>query len=123
MVWKVSTILVVSHDRYFLDRIVNRVVEVRDRQLVTYEGNFSEYWQARQSARPQVVGRVSRRGSQRQSERVQRASQREELANLERQLAEAFANHKIRDGRRLERQLQRTSSQLEDLYDKWSSQG
>jgi ATP-binding cassette subfamily F protein 3 len=39
-----GTILVVSHDRWFLEKIADRVVLVEDGKLVPYEGGFSEYW-------------------------------------------------------------------------------
>ncbi len=36
-------ILVVSHNRYFLDSFVNKVVEVKDGHISVYEGNISDY--------------------------------------------------------------------------------
>ena len=36
-------LLMVTHDRYFLDRVVNRIVELDRRQLVSYPGNYSSY--------------------------------------------------------------------------------
>ena len=38
-----GTILVVSHDRYFLDRIVNRIFDVQDGTLTDYRGNYSQF--------------------------------------------------------------------------------
>lgn len=38
-----GALLMVTHDRYFLDRIVNRLVELDRRQLVSYPGNYSRY--------------------------------------------------------------------------------
>ncbi|WP_425447594.1 ribosomal protection-like ABC-F family protein [Dethiothermospora halolimnae] len=38
-----GTVLVISHDRYFLDKVANRVVEVEDKKTTTYEGNYSYY--------------------------------------------------------------------------------
>lgn len=38
-----GAILVVSHDRYFLNRLVNRIVEVRGGKLEVYEGNYDFY--------------------------------------------------------------------------------
>ncbi|MBI2501931.1 MAG: ABC-F family ATP-binding cassette domain-containing protein [Candidatus Latescibacteria bacterium] len=38
-----SALLLVSHDRHFLDRIVNRVVEIENYQLQEYRGNFTDY--------------------------------------------------------------------------------
>ncbi len=36
-------VLVVSHNRYFLDSFVNKVVEVKNHQMTIYEGNISDY--------------------------------------------------------------------------------
>jgi ATP-binding cassette subfamily F protein uup len=38
-----GALLMVTHDRYFLDRVVNRIVELDRRQLVNYPGNYSRY--------------------------------------------------------------------------------
>nr|WP_199289413.1 ABC-F family ATP-binding cassette domain-containing protein [Cyanobium sp. FACHB-13342] len=35
--------LVVSHDRYFISRVANRIVEIRDGQLVLYRGDYAYY--------------------------------------------------------------------------------
>ena len=40
-------ILIVSHDRYFLDRIVTGVVELDNHKATTYRGNYSRYIQQR----------------------------------------------------------------------------
>lgn len=39
----VGTVLVVSHDRYFLDRVVDRVLELENGKLTAYSGNYSFY--------------------------------------------------------------------------------
>ncbi len=36
-------LIVVSHDRHFLDRVVNRVVEIENFHLQEYGGNFTQY--------------------------------------------------------------------------------
>lgn len=38
-----GSIVIVSHDRYFLDRIINRTVECRKGKLTVYAGNYSFY--------------------------------------------------------------------------------
>jgi len=40
-------IIVVSHDRYFLDRVVNRIFSFEDGELVQYEGGFTDYYEKR----------------------------------------------------------------------------
>lgn len=37
------TFLVVTHDRYFLDRVVNRIVELCDGKFWSHEGNYTDY--------------------------------------------------------------------------------
>jgi ATP-binding cassette subfamily F protein 3 len=39
----VGTVLVISHDRYFLDRTVNRIFELKDGHLREFIGGYSEY--------------------------------------------------------------------------------
>lgn len=41
-------LLMVTHDRYFLDRVCNRIVEIDSRALYTYKGNYSYYLEKRQ---------------------------------------------------------------------------
>ncbi|MEJ2543045.1 MAG: ABC-F family ATP-binding cassette domain-containing protein [Calditrichaceae bacterium] len=43
-----GTLLLISHDRYFLDRLVNRVIELKNGQLKEYEGNYSDYLNKRE---------------------------------------------------------------------------
>ena len=38
-----GAILIVSHDRYFLDKVVNQVYEISRRQITKYIGNYSNY--------------------------------------------------------------------------------
>jgi ATP-binding cassette subfamily F protein uup len=38
-----GTFLVVTHDRYFLDRVVNRMVELSDGKFFWHEGNYTDY--------------------------------------------------------------------------------
>jgi len=39
-----GTVLVVSHDRYFMEKVARRVVFIQNKGFVEYEGGFSEYW-------------------------------------------------------------------------------
>ena len=40
--------IIVSHDRYFLDRVVNKVFELHAHRITAYPGNFKQYWRLRQ---------------------------------------------------------------------------
>jgi ATP-binding cassette subfamily F protein 3 len=41
-----GTVVAVSHDRYFLDRIADRIVEVADLEVRSYDGGFSDWQRA-----------------------------------------------------------------------------
>ena len=43
-----KTLLMVTHDRYFLDRVCNSILELDDRQLYAYRGNYAYYLEKRQ---------------------------------------------------------------------------
>jgi ATP-binding cassette subfamily F protein 3 len=43
-----EAMLVVSHDRYFLDRVVNQVFELAGGRIASYPGNYQAYWRLRQ---------------------------------------------------------------------------
>jgi ATP-binding cassette, subfamily F, member 3 len=53
-----GTVVFVSHDRYFLDRIADAIVEVRDGELYRHEGGYSA-WNRSSASRP-----VTRSGSE-----------------------------------------------------------
>ncbi|MDE6558086.1 MAG: ATP-binding cassette domain-containing protein, partial [Clostridia bacterium] len=38
-----GAVFVVSHDRYFLDRVVSRIVEIENKKLSLYAGNYTKY--------------------------------------------------------------------------------
>ncbi|MDE6177919.1 MAG: ABC-F family ATP-binding cassette domain-containing protein [Duncaniella sp.] len=42
-----ATLLMVTHDRYFLDRVCNRILEIDMKQVFSYEGNFDLYLRRR----------------------------------------------------------------------------
>ena len=43
-----GTLLLISHDRYFLDKLVSRVYELHNGTMIGYEGNYSDYLNKRQ---------------------------------------------------------------------------
>ncbi|MFR9672544.1 MAG: ABC-F family ATP-binding cassette domain-containing protein, partial [Rikenellaceae bacterium] len=45
------SLLMVTHDRYFLDRVCNRILEIDERRLFSYRGNYSYYLEKREERR------------------------------------------------------------------------
>ncbi len=44
-----KTLLMVTHDRYFLDRVCNLIVELDNNTIYTYQGNYAYYLEKRQA--------------------------------------------------------------------------
>ena len=42
-----ATLLMVTHDRYFLDRVCNEILEIEDNRIYRYQGNYSYFLQKR----------------------------------------------------------------------------
>jgi ATP-binding cassette subfamily F protein 3 len=67
-----GTIVVISHDRYFLDRVADRTVEVRDGELHSFEGGYSE-WREAQEAQARVAAEELARAQAQERERQRQA--------------------------------------------------
>jgi ABC transport system ATP-binding/permease protein len=56
-----GALLMVTHDRYFLDRVVNRIVELDRRQLISYPGNYSQYLELREERHERLAADEQKR--------------------------------------------------------------
>src|SRR6516225_10119091 len=43
-----EAMLIVSHDRYFLDRVVTKIFEMHKNRINVYPGNFKQYWRLKE---------------------------------------------------------------------------
>ncbi|HOX37202.1 MAG TPA: ABC-F family ATP-binding cassette domain-containing protein [Candidatus Brocadiia bacterium] len=128
-----GTLLVVSHDSYFLDKIVTRVVEARDRKLVSYPGDFSTFRYVSGQLFEKATGRISTRRKEREkasdSKRISknRLAQLEisiergeaRKAELEKLVIEAYSRNDYVEGKRLSEELKKVAELLESHYEKW----
>lgn len=53
-----GAVLIVSHDRYFLNRVVTKVIEVEQGQLHTYMGNYSDFADQKRTAQRSQIKRI-----------------------------------------------------------------
>ncbi|MFZ5517986.1 MAG: ATP-binding cassette domain-containing protein [Candidatus Zhuqueibacterota bacterium] len=70
-----GTLLLISHDRYFLDKLVHRVIEVKGHQLREYEGNYSDYLARReleQAVIPEVAEKPAAESKSRKTKKQKR---------------------------------------------------
>ena len=54
------TLLMVTHDRFFLDRVCNMIVELDGRQLYTYRGNYAYYLEKREERMDATRAEIAR---------------------------------------------------------------
>jgi len=71
--------LVVSHDRYFISRVANRIVELRDGELVVYRGDYAYYLQKKEEER-QEAGQAREQEARRQKSEANRLKQKSKTA-------------------------------------------
>lgn len=93
-----GTIVVVSHDRYFLDRIVDHIFEISNHKMTCYEGNYTEFAEKKRAAREaemraytkqqdeikreeDLIRRYKERGTEKLAKRA--ASREKRLAHVE----------------------------------------
>jgi ATP-binding cassette subfamily F protein 3 len=53
-----GTVLIVSHDRYFISKVANKIVEVRDGELILYRGDYHYYLSKREEEKEQERQRI-----------------------------------------------------------------
>jgi ATP-binding cassette subfamily F protein 3 len=71
--------LLVSHDRFFIGRVANRIVEVRDGELVLYRGDYA-YYQEKKREEAEELGRQEQERKQAVKREEQRQKQRAKSA-------------------------------------------
>lgn len=54
------TLLMVTHDRYFLDRVCNKIIEIDMQRIYTYEGNFDLYLKRRAERIEALTGELAK---------------------------------------------------------------
>ena len=137
-----GTLLAVSHDRYFINRVANRVIEMSAEGVSEYLGNYDDYLEKKRAAllpeeavsdgltqtQRDKLKRKERlaRESRRQLEDRVRAAEAEiarteaEVARLEAEMAAPGAWQDPEAGRALTESHARAKETLDALYDEWA---
>jgi ATP-binding cassette subfamily F protein 3 len=125
-----GTILVVSHDRYFIDKIATSIVEIKDRKFYQFYGNFSEFWAERRKVVKELDGRASTRSREYNKVGEKRKSSpssvelritvlEEEKLKVESELSRAFSEGDRKQEKKLSDTLEKLTRQIDRLYDEW----
>lgn len=85
--------IIVSHDRYFLDRVVTKIWELFQGQIEAYPGNYTQYWRLREE-RAKVLER-------------QADKQADQIADLEEYIRKYSAGQRAKQAKDREKKLAR----------------
>ena len=90
-----KTILVVSHDRYFLDKIANRILEIEHKRGTMYNGNYSSYLE--QKIKNREIEEKHFQNQQREIARIEAYIEQQKRWNRERNIIAAESRQKQLD--------------------------
>ncbi|KLU61570.1 putative ABC transporter ATP-binding protein YbiT [Peptococcaceae bacterium CEB3] len=137
-----GTILAVSHDRYFLDKLAGKVAELFPGGLKVYEGNYTRYLEAKQAERLEAESEVRRempearqvRGEQRRTSREEQKREKKvreledgiadlesKLHSLEEELAGCSADYE--KAMALHQACEEIRAEMEEMLQTWAELG
>ena len=91
-----GTLILISHDRYFLDKIVSRVVELQDGHISQFAGNYSYYLEKRDGEPDTIVHPTSKAevvsGAQKNKERKRQEAEARQAISKERNRLRKLVN-------------------------------
>ncbi|MCI6373745.1 MAG: ABC-F family ATP-binding cassette domain-containing protein, partial [Clostridiales bacterium] len=134
-----GTIITVSHDRYFINRVADRVIEMRPDGVTEYMGNYDDYLEKKNRPAEQEVSagktktelekekrreKQSRQALRQLKVRAQEAekavgAKEEEIAALETQMADPALYADAQRAAAVQRDYQRAKDELSALYEAW----
>lgn len=108
-----KTLLMVTHDRYFLDEVCNLILEIDDETIYTYRGNYSYYLEKRQERIDNARAEIARANNLYRKELDWMRRQPQARGHKARYREEAFYDLEAKAKRRIEeRQLRLKSSSI-----------
>ena len=106
-----GTIILVSHDRYLLNKVADRIIEVRSDEVNSYEGNFDAYYQAVTAQQQELAQQQQERKLAEQAEEYAQNKQRQHRSKQQR-AEDAKRRERIRQ---LENEIEDTEQLIEKL--------
>ena len=106
-----GAMIIVSHDRYFLDAVTNKTVEIEHARGMTYKGSYSEFIKKKQAYLEAQENKY--RNDMREIRRIEGIIEQQRRWNRERNIRMAESKQKEVD--RIKEQLVTPDGELEDL--------
>jgi ATP-binding cassette subfamily F protein 3 len=112
-----KSFIVISHDRYFLDKVTNRTFELECEKLTQYDGNYTVFAQKKKAAYDAAVKKYD--NTMREINRIEGMIEQQKRWNRERNIKTAESKQKVID--RLEKTLEKPNSDNEKVKFKFST--
>lgn len=106
-----GSVIVISHDRYFLDKVTNKTLEIEHGKLTTYHGNYSHYLEKKQENKEIIEHHYAT--SMREIKRVEGIIAQQRQWNREKNIRTAENKEKMLE--RLKADLVKPDSELDSL--------
>ncbi|MBQ3554020.1 MAG: ABC-F type ribosomal protection protein [Clostridia bacterium] len=103
--------IIISHDRYFLDRVANKIYELEHGRLTVYNGNYTEYQRQKEENRKAKERRYENTKSE--IERLEGIVEQQRRWNREKNIK--TAESKLKAIERLEKTLEKPDEQLSGI--------
>ncbi len=99
-----GALLVISHDRYFLDKVVDKIWELKDGKITEYWGNYSDYLRQKEEERKNQAARYEQFVSDR--DRLEQAAEekRKQALKIDQKAKDAAKKNNSESGGRLAHQ-------------------
>ena len=106
-----GTIILVSHDRYLLNKVASRIIEVKHDEVNSYEGNFDSYSEAVNAAR-QLKMQSEAEIKRAEEEKAYKENKARQYRSKEQRAADAQKRNRIRE---LEKEIEETEVLIFEL--------
>lgn len=106
-----GTIILVSHDRYLLNKVASRIIEVKHDEVNSYEGNFDAYSEAVNAAR-QLKMQSEAEIKRAEEEKAYKENKARQYRSKEQRAADAQKRNRIRE---LEKEIEDTEVLIFEL--------
>lgn len=106
-----GTIILVSHDRYLLNKVASRIIEIKHDEVNSYEGNFDAYSEAVNAAR-QLKMRSEAEIKRAEEEKAYKENKARQYRSKEQRAADAQKRNRIRE---LEKEIEDTEVLIFEL--------
>lgn len=106
-----GTIILVSHDRYLLNKVASRIIEIKHNEVNSYEGNFDAYSEAVNAAR-QLKMQSEAEIKRAEEEKAYKENKARQYRSKEQRAADAQKRNRIRE---LEKEIEGTEVLIFEL--------